>query len=230
MTIAVVTLVLSYKFEIYYNIDLTLLSIAIIFPLVFNIRGSFRRREKALEHLSQLRSSLKTIYYFFMSTTGLTENDKQEITDILLEISNKIIIHLSNNNYDTKDLDESIDKIFKFVVDKNELIPKRLKDRIYRFLNDLHESIENLNAIHVHRTPISLKAYCEYFIYIFPFIYTPAMIYKIGVDAPLWITGFIVIFSEFMLISLYNIQDQMEYPFDNVGLDDINLDIFKFDR
>jgi len=32
------------------------------------------------------------------------------------------------------------------------------------------------------------------------------------------------------LISLYNIQDQMEYPFDNDGLDDIKLDNFKLDR
>ena len=48
-----VTLI-SYKFSITYNIDLTLISIAIIFPLVFTIRGAFRRREKALEHLSLL--------------------------------------------------------------------------------------------------------------------------------------------------------------------------------
>ena len=41
-----------------YEIDLTLISIAIIFPLVFCIRSAFRRREKGLEHLSQFRSCL----------------------------------------------------------------------------------------------------------------------------------------------------------------------------
>ena len=44
-----------YFYNIKYNIDLTLISIAIIFPLVFAIRGAFRRREKALEHLSRFR-------------------------------------------------------------------------------------------------------------------------------------------------------------------------------
>ena len=39
-----------------------------------------------------------------------------------------------------------------------------------------------------------------------------------------------VILSEFILISLYNIQDQMEYPFDREGLDDINLNDFKMTR
>ena len=69
------------------------------------------------------------------------------------------------------------------------------------------------------------------FIYIFPLIYTPTIIEKIGdADAPQYITYFVVIISEFILISLYNIQDDMEYPFDNEGLDDIKLDNFKFDR
>ena len=35
---------------------------------------------------------------------------------------------------------------------------------------------------------------------------------------------------EFILISLYNIQDQMEHPFDKDGLDDIKLDHFNINR
>jgi len=230
ITIAVITLFLAYKFELNFNVDLTLLSMAIIFPLVFNIRGSFRRREKALEHLSQFRSALKTIHNLFMSNPNLLDNNKEELTNILSEISDKTIEHLRNNGYDTKNLDESINKIFDFINGKQDQISSRLKDKIFRFVCDLHESVENLNAIHVHRTPISLKAYCEYFIYIFPFIYSPVLIHKIGVDTPMWISYFVVIFSQFMLISLYNIQDQLEYPFDNIGMDDINLEVFRFDR
>ena len=82
-------------------------------------------------------------------------------------------------------------------------------------------------AIHTHRTPISLKAYCKIFIYIFPLIYTPTIINKIGLENPEWLTYFVVILSEFILISLYNIQDDMEYPFDQQGLDDIRLDDFR---
>ena len=230
LAIAIVTLFFAYKFELNFNIDLTLLSIAIIFPLVFNIRGAFRRREKALEHLSQFRSALKTIHNLFMSNPNLMEENKQELTNILSEISDKTIDHLRNNTENTIELDQCINKIFDFINTNQDQISSRLKDKIFRFVSDLHESVENLNAIHVHRTPISLKAYCEYFIYIFPFIYSPAIIYKIGVESPVWITYFVVIFSQFMLISLYNIQDQLEYPFDDVGMDDINLEVFRFDR
>ena len=82
----VITLIISlsvpyiaYHFGINYNIDLTLISIAIIFPLVFAIRGAFRRREKALEHLSRFRGALKIIQYSFSTNTKLPEDKKNEI-------------------------------------------------------------------------------------------------------------------------------------------------------
>jgi len=230
LVIALSTLWVSYTYKFSYNIDLTLLSIAIIFPLVFNIRGSFKRRERALEYLSQFRSALLTLNYYFRNAPKLTENDKSEITNILLEISNELTVHLGKSDTDTKDIDERVQKVFNFITDKDELIPARYKVRIIRFLNDLHKSIENLHAIHVHRTIISLKAYCEYSIYIFPFIYSPTIIYHVGMETSKWIAFFTVLFTEFILISLFNIQDQMEYPFDKVGMDDIKLGTFMFDR
>jgi len=230
MIIAFITTMLAYSFEIYFNVDLTLISIAVIFPLVFTIRGSFRRREKALEHLSQFRSSLKTVHYFVLSNKKLSEENKNEVSKILLEISENVMGHLKNNIYTTKDLDDVIDKVYIFIDEKDEFFSGKIRDKVFRFMNDLHESIENLHAIHTHRTPISLKAYCKIFIYMFPLIYAPTIISNIGLETPQWFTYFIVMVTEFILISLYNIQDQLEYPFDDVGLDDIQLDNFKFDR
>ena len=117
-----------------------------------------------------------------------------------------------------------------FLINNKEVLPKSVKDKVIRFMHDMHESIENLLAIHTHRTPISLKAYCLIFIYIFPLIYTPTIINKVGLGTTIWITYFVVILSQFILISLYNIQDHMEYPFDEEGLDDINLKNFKINR
>ena len=79
----------SLVLNIDYYVDLTLLSIAIIFPLVFTIRGSFRRREKALEHLSKFRSAVKTIHYFGISDKGLMADQKSELTQILQELSER---------------------------------------------------------------------------------------------------------------------------------------------
>lgn len=219
-----------FRFRISFNVDLTLLSIAIIFPLVFTIRGSFKRREKALEHLSKFVSSLKTVKCYILSNEKVDEERKSEIEKILNEINIKTLEHLSKKNADIKGLDEILHKVYNFVSNQENLIPYKLRDRVFRFMKDTHESIENLHAIHIHRTPISLVAYCELFIYIFPLIYAPNIIYNLGLNNEDWIAYFIVLLTQFVLISLYNIQNQLEYPFDSIGVDDIDLNNFKLKR
>ena len=226
MVISFASVFLCYHFEIFFKVDLTLLSIAIIFPLVFTIRGSFRRREKALEHLSQYRSAMKTLYYF-ITTSTLLEEEESILKHLLENIEDKTLLHLKSQQSSIKDLDEEVDKIYEFIHSRRETIPKGLKDKLFKYLCDLHEAIDNLNGIHVHRTPVSLKAYCEVFIYIFPLIYAPTIISEIGKNYNHIAVYFVVMLTEFILISLYNIQDDLEYPFDEKGLDDIKLNHFK---
>ena len=197
---------------------------------MFTIRGSFRRREKALEHLSEFRSTLKTVKYFLLSNPELSDEKKEEVKNILLDINTQTLDHLGSKTNTMNQLDEITNKVFMFVSAHNDTIPRQIRDKVFRFMKDLHESIENLHAIHIHRTPISLKAYCKVFIYIFPLIYAPTIINNLGTYSPEWITYFVVILTEFILIALYNIQHQLEYPFDNVGMDDINLDNFRIER
>ena len=219
---------IAYRYGIKHNIDLTLISIAIIFPLVFAIRGAFRRREKALEHLSLFRASLKTVENIISSSKLELEEINEGIE--LIHKSNKGLFEfLVNSKESAKIHDENMQELFEFLKSKKSVLGGTLQKAI-RFLKDTIDSADNLIGIHNHRTPISLKAYCLIFIYIFPLIYTPTIINKIGVENPVWLTYFIVVLSEFILISLYNIQDQMEYPFDKEGLDDIDLDLFKLTR
>ena len=230
MIIALVVPYLAFRYGIEFDMELTLISIAIIFPLVFTIRGSFRRREKALEHLSEFRSTLKTFSYFLMSNVKLTEEDQEEATKLMLNLSNTLMIHLKSNEKDTTDIDARMQDLYQYVNSKEHKISSKSKERLFRIMKDLHETIENVHAINTHRTPISLKAYCLVFIYIFPLIYAPTIIHRVGPDKGSWITYFIVLVSQFILISLYNIQNQLEYPFDDEGMDDIKLDSFRIDR
>ncbi|MGB2022200.1 MAG: hypothetical protein ACPHVC_02660 [Flavobacteriaceae bacterium] len=221
---------ISYHFRVVYNIDLTLVSIAIIFPLVFAIRGAFKRREKALEFLSRFRSGLKTIEYYILNGSKLPDDLKEKAKALLVTISDDFMAYLSGDSHETTKIDQNMATFFDFIQDNTEMISGGTRQKIFRFMKDVHEGQENLIAVHTHRTPISLKAYCLIFIYIFPLVYTPTIINKIGFDNPAWVTYFIVALSEFILISLYNIQDQMEYPFDEDGLDDIKLNNFKIIR
>lgn len=219
----------SYQFNIVYNIDLTLISIAIIFPLVFAIRGAFRRREKGLEHMSKFRSALISMQYT-INGSKLSEEQKREMNGIVLGISSSLLQHLKGEAQERSSVDKAFHALEAYLLSNQESISNSTKGKLYGFLQKAHEGAENCMAIHIHRTPISLKAYCKIFIYIFPLIYTPTIINKIGFENPEWLTYFVVILSEFILISLYNIQDDMEYPFDDQGLDDIKLDEFKLER
>jgi len=228
LIISLIVPFVAYKFNVNYDIDLTLISIAIIFPLVFTIRGAFRRREKALEHLSLFRASLKTVVNLILSSK-LEDTDMKKGLE-LVNNSNQDLFKFLRSSGETTEHDNNLNELFDFLNSKKSIIGGGTLQKIIRFLKDTTDSADNLVAIDRHRTPISLKAYCLIFVYIFPMIYTPTIIYKIGIENPAWITYFIVILSEFILISLYNIQDQMEYPFDDEGLDDIDLDIFKMVR
>lgn len=230
LLISFVATYVCFTYYISFDIDLTLISIAIIFPLVFTIRGSFRRREKALEHLSEFRGTIKTLNYIFSSNELLSEEEKVEAYGLLVTISDNLMKQLKANSADTSELDGNIDHLYDFLQNHKKAISAKKTEKIFKYMKDLHETIENVHAINVHRTPISLKAYCLIFIYIFPIIYAPAIINRIGTDHNLWISYFVVIFSQFILISLYNIQNQLEYPFDDKGLDDIKLDNFKINR
>lgn len=226
LLISVAVPLFAYQLDVVYNIDLTLISIAIIFPLVFTIRGAFRRREKALQFLSGYRAALQTVSNLLQFNLKAHEEKIKEAQNLIINVEDELFSYLRTAEASSQNLDQNIQSLYDFLSDNAELIQKSSRPRIVRFINEVSKNVDNLIGIHNHRTPISLKAYCLIFIYIFPLIYTPSIINKIGFDNPEWLTYFIVILSEFILISLYNIQDQMEYPFDDNGLDDIKLNLF----
>ena len=122
MGIALVSLFICYRYTLIYNIDLTLISIAIIFPLVFTIRGSFWRRENALEHLSRFRGALKALYYCFMGNKKMDQANKDIISDILSDVSNGVMEYLNGNNYETEKIDRITHRVFEFTEEKKEFI------------------------------------------------------------------------------------------------------------
>ena len=103
----------AYEFGIVYNLDLTLISIAIIFPLVFTIRGAFRRREKALEHLSRFRSSLKTVENLINMNANLTEKEKLTVMSLVKETNHGLYHYLETSSEDSTDFDKKLKKLIE---------------------------------------------------------------------------------------------------------------------
>lgn len=215
------------RYDVRYDFDLSIIAIAIVFPLVFSIRAAFRRREKAMEYLSRFKAGLLIVHYCFQRLKKLEDAKKEIIKEDVSASSHLLIQCLTHQGVEPDQVRARLDKIFNFVQENKEQIGSGEAFKIFRFLKDVHTSFENVIAVREHRTPISLRAYCLIFIFIFPIVYTPALLDRLDGHAPAWVAYAMSCTLGFILVSLFNVQDQIEHPFDQHGLDDIKVKQFE---
>ena len=245
--IAILATWMSYRFNLIFNLDLTIISVAVIFPLVFTLGSAFQRREKALEHLGRAKGALSAINYCFSFSKKISENEKEKIYADVKNVNKELLAFLCAESNDKSELIKSVSKIQHFITEHRAIIGKSLSLRVFRLMRDVIMGIENSISIKTHRTPFSIRAYCLMFIYAFPFFYAPSLIKNIQYQDTLFIDiindpvvpfldnnfapiiyGLNIVISLF-LVSLYNVQEQIENPFDQVGIDDILLDNYLID-
>jgi hypothetical protein len=95
--------------------------------------------------------------------------------------------------------------------------------RVNQYVSKMIIAFDNLQVIHTYRTPVTLRAYSKVFIYIFPIIYGPYFASTFN-DFSANLEFVMPVLYSFILVSLDNIQDHLEHPFDEVGEDDIKID------
>ena len=210
-----------------YNLNVTLFSIAVVFPLVFTIREAFKRRDDALEFLSQFKSAMVSVHYSFEQAPKLTREQKDWARRALGDVSDAFFRALASERLSNDEAEQRANDLIAFIRENRSQLSNSAALKIIRFLQDVHESMESTIGLKLHGTPVSLRAYCLVFVFIFPVVFTPTIVYHL-VDKPAWITYTLSLLHGFILVSLYNVQDDMENPFDQIGLDDVKLDEYRF--
>lgn len=233
-TFAVMALCLAYTYFCFRtgfanDLDMTMFSIAVIFPLVFTIREAFKRRDSALKFLSLFKASMGSVHYCFEQCQNLKASQRSEVNGMLREASDLFMATMNSGDSNNAEAEEKIDDVMRFVKANRDDISRSMALKIIRFTQDVNESMENTLSLKLHGTPISLRAYCLLFVFMFPIVFTPTIIYQ-APNAPHWTIYMLSVLHGFILISLYNVQLQMEDPFDQVGLDDILMDEYSFRR
>lgn len=213
-------------FEIDYNYDLLLLNLAITFPLSFSIQAAFRRRERALEFLSLFKSSLVTVHQCFQHERKLGSKQKEQSRKMLQKIVDRMLGWLTNPDVSPHDIHSEMDRVFYFISENKNSISETVTHRVIRYMKDAYRGVEYLIAMSRHKTVQGLRMYCIIFIYLYSLVNAPVLLHHIGFEAS-WLVYIICFVSSFLLVTLYNIQEQMENPFDNSGLDDIQLNDFR---
>jgi hypothetical protein len=208
-----------------------LVGVAIVFPVVFSIGSAYTRRETALQRLADFRGHAIAIYYATRDWPSNKENDLPQRTKKLIAD----MMGLMKNNFKTRSrtrwpLQEK--KIYTLFSDlsgitmemRNFGVQSGEISRVSQYISKMIIAFDNMKIIHVYRTPITLRAYSKVFIYSFPIIYGPYFASTFH-DFSASLEYVMPVLYSFILVSLDNIQDHLENPFDGIGEDDIILDV-----
>ena len=230
------TIVVFYLYDFYrinIKVDYTIMSIAIIFPLVFSITSAYQRRQDAITLYLEFRNKIIDLTNIFYAVDSVKVKNYNELFNSLQEVQELLIQYLTQDESEkTFDAIREKRKNVLLIIDNHKkLFNEREKDSLIRVKNELFLSAEKIRGIKLHGTPISLKKYCLVFIYFSPLLYSSQSLLNLEGDfvTKLMSLSFSLVVS-FVLMALYNVQDYIENPFDQKGLDDLKIDLLKVNQ
>lgn len=228
-TLSLISTYLCQYYGLVANFPDMLVGVAIVFPVVFSISSAYNRRENALQRLAEFKGHAVAIYYASRDWTTDKNNDlPQRIRALINELFHLMRDMLADRKTDHWHENEvKIYQLFSSLSNytmelRNLGVQSGEISRISQYVSKIIIAFDNMKVIHNYRTPITLRAFTKVFIYSFPIIYGPYFAsHAHEFSAQL---GYVMpILYSFILVSLDNIQDHLENPYDNVGEDDIEI-------
>jgi len=219
------------------DFPLTIIGIAVVFPIVFSIGGAYSRREKALEHYGNIKALGRAMYFsskdWIPDSGEKAESNKTDFKTNLFDILFATRSYFKSKKGKEQDVTES--EIY-VLFSKLSLIIEGLRDRglsgsevsrVNSHFSKMMMSFENLKHIYQYRTPRTLRAYSKIFIFIVPIIYSPYFA-LLAEGQELGVAFVMPLLFALIFTSLDNIQEHLENPFDQIGEDDIKINAEKF--
>lgn len=208
-----------------------LVGVAIVFPVVFSIGSAYTRRETALQRFSDFKGHAIAVYYASRDWASNKENDlpaqARQLVREMLHTLRMVLRAQSKQEWDEqeKKMYDQFSKLSMLTMQfRNFGVQSGEISRVSQYISKMIIAFDNMRIIHRYRTPITLRAYSKVFIYTFPIIYGPYFASTFR-DFSAQLEYVMPILYSFILVSLDNIQDHLENPFDEVGEDDIVIDV-----
>jgi hypothetical protein len=216
------------------DFPLTLIATAIIFPIVFSINGAYKRREIALTKYSALKSHGKAIYFVTRDwlekpTDETLSKSKACLRELFTALKTLFISDVAEVRKNEEAVYRAFSDFSKFI--KNELRGNGLASgevsRCNQYLSKMFVAFEDAKHIYQYRTPRTLRTFSSVFICILPILYGPYFAHE-ALEYSVYVIYVMPILFSLVLVSLSNIQDHLENPFDGVGEDDITINVEQF--
>jgi predicted membrane chloride channel (bestrophin family) len=237
--LSVLSYYLCYRYDLLADFPMTLIGVAVVFPIVFSISGAYKRRETALKHYATIKAFGRAIYLANRDWLPNRDSRKEKELKKLLQqnLSNcRDMFHASKKKMekDEKNIYINLSKLSLFIKEfRSRGMGSSEVSRCNQYLSKMIAAFESMKHIYQYRTPRGLRAYSKIFVHTLPIVYGPYFAFQakdmvlengwnpyLGLVMP-------ILFSV-VLISLDNIQDHLENPFDLVGEDDVKINAEKF--
>lgn len=213
------------RYDFAVDLPTNLLGIAVIFPLVFSINSAYKRREDALKSYAGFKAHAISIYLAhrdWVRDAQLEQQGRALIEELLIAVS-RYFAQGKTAVYDSQPIYAIFSKLsLSHEALREAGMPANEVSRVNQYLRATMIHFEQMNNIAQYRTPLALRAYSRVFLNAFPILFSP---FFANVAYPDWpLAGYIVAFVyAVVLVSLDNIQDDLERPYDGQGQDDLRL-------
>lgn len=239
LVVTVLSIISTYaciRFELRADFPLTLIATAVIFPIVFSINGAYKRRETALANYGIVKAHAQSLYYaardWMAEPPAQTVARAKALQHQMLEATrNMLSDDVCRMRHNEQMVYAAFSDISKFIRDElraNGMVANEVS-RCNQYLSKMMVAFENTKHIYQYRTPRTLRAFSGVFIFLVPILYGPYFAAQAAGYSAQIIYVMPMLFS-LVLVSLYNIQNHLENPFDGIGEDDIRISVEEFSQ
>ncbi|MBW2527780.1 MAG: hypothetical protein JRI23_26605 [Deltaproteobacteria bacterium] len=225
---------LCQRYELKADIPTGLIGLAVVFPIVFSINTAYKRREEALRYFAGLKAHAVALYFAHRDWVPNRDGDEPvhagRVRTIVEELLEAIQHYLAKDGRTPKRLQAVFAVFSRLSTSHEELreagVPANEISRASQYLSKMMTEFERMRIIANYRTPVSLRAYSVVFLNVFPVAFGPYFATLCSKSESFPAVGYMVaVLYSLVLVSLDNIQEHLEDPFDEVGTDDINLKV-----
>ena len=210
-----------------------LIGVAIVFPIVFSINAAYRRRETALNLLADLKGHALGLYYIHRDWArpaegGAEKEHRRRARELTKELLTALQRYFRATGTEEETGYAGVFGIFSrfsasFETLRQEGMSGGEVSRANQYLRAMMIDFEKMRNILQYRTPLTLRAYSRVFLNIFPIVFGPYFAFLGDKSYPAVGYGVAIAYS-LVLVSLDNIQEGLENPFDGIGADDVKLE------
>ena len=136
------------NYQINIQLDFTIMSVAIVFPLVFSITSAYQRRQDSIKEFAIFRNKIIDLSNIFYSVDKTKKTDYEKLFFSLVELQDIFVSYLKKSTSDNKynKVREKRKEIFLIIDSYKKLYNEREKDSIIRVKNELFQSAEKLRG------------------------------------------------------------------------------------